>query len=148
VIEPARVDRDCIPAMERVGRLLRRLIFGNALCATKTRTKRVAETISAGISSCAEAKSEEEGEGYFHRIWPTRMPFSVRKSNRFTALSATAAEDSGGDSLFAPQGDDDFLVASTENDAAVFDTLNAELVGLCAQTKTELLTFDHGWPRG
>jgi len=34
--------------------------------------------------------------------------------------------------LFAPKRDDDFLIASAKNDAAVFDAFNRDLIGLSA----------------
>src|SRR5256885_13386097 len=45
--------------------------------------------------------------------------------------------------LLPAERNDDFLVATGENDAAVFDRLDRELVSLVAQLQTKHLTFLH-----
>lgn len=45
--------------------------------------------------------------------------------------------------LFATQRDDDFLVLATEDHAAVFDSLDRNMINLGADLETELLPFRH-----
>ncbi|MEY2575107.1 MAG: hypothetical protein QOF80_594 [Verrucomicrobiota bacterium] len=45
--------------------------------------------------------------------------------------------------LLPAQGNDDFLVAAGEDDAAVFDRFDGQLIGLIPELKAELLAFLH-----
>ena len=66
--------------------------------------------------------------------------FFRENCNPFTALideisrprMARSPRGRGATALFAPQRDDDFLIASGKNDAAVFDAFNRDLKGLSA----------------
>ena len=47
--------------------------------------------------------------------------------------------------LFAAQGNNDFLVASPEDDTAIFDAFDRELIGLRSHLQAKGLAFDHGF---